>query len=407
MNAATNLKTTKTPPTAASLRRGKRVWLLVAALALAAGGYALWKYVTAPPPPWLVRWRVERYLKKQARTSDLKVDFPFPSKADMARTSPKSKDKAGASKSSQTGKDFETLRDEYFPLKSAALVLERDLARVEAERKESAAQLDALSKQLADAQADAAATNVAALQANVAALRERVSALRKKGSARSELQAKEQALAPIVNDLWEFQRAWLAETEAAGPSSANRLAQARAQFTADIRQKLDQAASYSEMYRLIGQEIWVADRLLSSANPEHRRAGVTLALTAGRHAINDAQNGWVAARICEGYVRPNLDLADDTNRRSSFNPDNLLNECADIFRRSGEYPNVARTYEVALARATTPQQSDAARAQLAAAWEQAGDAKRAVQYLRQIQNTNDFRWALRRLPRLEQQAKAR
>ena len=400
MNAATNLKTTTTPSTAASLLRGRRVWLLIAVLALAAGGYALWKYVTDPARPWLVRWRVERYLKKQAHTSDFKVDFPFPSRADMAKASPKSKEKARSSKSSLTGKDFETLRNEYFSLKRAALVLERDLSRAEAELKGHSAQRDALSEQLADAQASAGATNVATL-------REQVEALRKKGSSRSELQAKEEALAPIVNDLWEFQRAWLAETEAAGTPSANPLAQARDQLTADIRQKLDQAASYSEMYRLIGQEIWVANRLLSSANPEHRRAGVTLALTASRHAINDAQNGWVAARICEGYVRPNLGLADDTNRRSSFNPDNLLNECADIFRRSGEYPNVALTYEVTLARATTPQQSDAARAQLAAAWEQAGDAKRAVQYLRQIQNTNEFRGVLRRLPRLEQQAKGR
>src|SRR5262245_60374790 len=109
-----SVMTTKTPPTAARLMTGQRVWLLLGALTLAAGGYAFWKYETDPPRPWLVRWRLERYLKKQAHTSDLKVDFPFPSKAEMAQASPKSKDKSASSKSSQTGKDFETLRNEYF-----------------------------------------------------------------------------------------------------------------------------------------------------------------------------------------------------------------------------------------------------------------------------------------------------
>jgi cell shape-determining protein MreC len=46
---------------------------------------------------------------------------------------------------------------------------------------------------------------VTALQAAVAAVRERVSGWQRKVSSRSELQAKEQALAPIVNDLWEQQ----------------------------------------------------------------------------------------------------------------------------------------------------------------------------------------------------------
>jgi hypothetical protein len=405
MNTTTNLKTTKAPSPAVRPRRGGWIGLLIAALILGAGGYALWKYVTDPPQPWLVRWRVQRYLKQQTHTGDFRVDFPFPSKAEMAQASPKAKDKAGAAKGSQTGKDFETLRNEYFALKSSALVLQRDQARSNDELRESSARLDVLSKQLAAARTDATATNAIALQAAVTAVQERVSALQKKASSRPELQAKEQALAPIVNDLWEYQREWRAEEEAAGPSGAKHLAEARTQFTADIRQKLEQAASYSEMYRLIAQEIWVADRLLASANADHRRAGVTLALAASHQAIDDAQNGWVAARICEGYVQPNLDLADDKSRRSSFNPDNLLNECAEIFRRSGEYPNVARTYELALARATTPQQSDAVRAQLAMAYEQAGDARHAVKYLRQIQNTNDYRGALRRLPRLEQQAK--
>ena len=64
-----------------------------------------------------------------------------------------------------------------------------------------------------------------------------------------------------------------------------------------------------------------------------------------------------------------------------------------------------RIYETCLARAGTPPKADWARAQLSMAHEQAGDPKRALQYLREIQETNDYRRELRRAPRLETQAK--
>jgi tetratricopeptide (TPR) repeat protein len=160
------------------------------------------------------------------------------------------------------------------------------------------------------------------------------------------------------------------------------------------------------MYKLVGQELWVASRLLDSANPDYARAGLTLALSASKHALNEAQNSWVAARICDGYVLPHLELADDANRRSAFNRDNLLSECADIFRRNSEYAGVVRTYQMALASAGTPAKADSARAQISMAYEQAGDMKQALRYIREIKDTNDFRWVVRRAPRLEQQLKS-
>jgi hypothetical protein len=81
-------------------------------------------------------------------------------------------------------------------------------------------------------------------------------------------------------------------------------------------------------------------------------------------------------------------------------------ECADIFRRNEEFTGVVRTYKMALAAAGTPQKADSARAQISMAYEQAGDLKQALQYLKQIKETNDFRWVLRRVPRLEQQLKS-
>jgi hypothetical protein len=378
---------------------------LLGLLLAAAGGFGLWNYLTDPPKPWLVRWQITRYLKKQGGTSDFKVSFPFPSRAEMAKAPPKSGTSAGELlKGPRTGQEFDALKAEYTRLKTSALVMERELARNDAELKDQTGQLEALLRSLETAQTQSAATNVSRLQSDVNALRARVAALQQKAAGRTEWQSKEEALIPIVSDLWDFQRAWLAEAQP--PGAASGLAQARAELTADLQRQLFEAPSYAAMYRLIGQELWVAEHLLASANPEHGRVGLGLALSASQHALGDAQNGWLAARICEGYVWPNLDLAEAGNRRSPFNLENLLNECANVFRQADEFQNVARTYQKFLAKVNDPQRADWARAQIAMAYDQAGDPKRALQYLRQIKATNDFAWLMRRVPRLEQQVKA-
>ena len=338
---------------------GRRtLWLAMAGVALVAAGFGGWWYWTHSPPAWVVRWKLDRYIKKHAGTGNFKVDFPFPSKAEMSKAHPRRDPGAAPAKGSRTGKDFETLRDEYFTLKTEALVLERKMAR-------NARNADA----------------------------------------RPELLAKEAALEPIVEDLWELQKSLQAEAETSGLTSASALGAARNKFTDELREQFGKAGSYQEMYRLIGCELWVARQLLASANTDHRRAGIQLAFDASRHALRDAQNGWVAARICEGFVLPHRDLADDPNRRSPFNPENFLNQCVDIFRDNQEFNNVVSTYKTYLEEAGTPQRADWARQRISMAYEQAGNPREALYYLREIRDTNEYRRDLRRVPRLEQQLK--
>ena len=329
--------------------------LAVACVVVAAAGFCVWRAIAHSPPAWLVRWQLDRYIKKHAGTGNFKVEFPFPSKAEMSKAPPRREPNAAPTSGPRTGKDFETLRNEYFTLKTSALVLERKL--------------------------------------------------QKKGDARSELLAKETELEPIVEDLWVLQKAFQAEADASGATAANELNAARNKFTDELRSQFGTAASYADMYRLIGCELWVARQLLGSANPSYRRAGITLAFDASRHAMNDAQNGWVAARICEGLILPHRDLADDPNRRSAFNPESVLNQCVDIFRGNQEFNNVVSVYKSYLAGAGTPQRADWARSQLAMAYQRAGDPKEALHYLREIRDTNEYRWNLRQVPRLQQQLK--
>ena len=384
----------------------RTLWLAVACVALAAAGFGVWWQFTHSPPAWVVRWRLDRYIKKHAGTGDFKVDFPFPSKTEMSKAPARRDPGAGPANGPRTGKDFETLRGEYFTLKTRALVLERDIDRSTVALKDVTARVEAVERQLAKAQADAA-TNARSLQSTLADLRARAEDLRKKAGARSELLARETELEPIVEDLWALQKGLQGGAVASGVASAGELSAARNKLTDELRDQFRKAASYAEMYVLIGRELWVARRLLASANPDHQRTGITLAFDACRHALSDAQNGWVAARICEGFILPHRDLADDPNRRSAFNPENFLNQCVDIFRGNQEFNNVVDVYKTYLDGAGTPQRADWARAQLAMTYQRAGDPKEALHYLREIRDTNEYRWNLRQVPKLEQQLKNR
>jgi hypothetical protein len=351
------------------LRLSSRVWVLLGAVALlGAGVFLAWTYVNHPPRPWLVRWKLDRYLKKEAHTGNFKVDFPFPSKAEMAQPARESLEPV---KGSRTGKDFDTLRNEYLGLKLAAVRLEQAAERA--------------------TRSNQNATSVGSNQPDAAP-----------SVARTELAAKEQSLAPIVDDLWEFQRRWAVETS--DPAVGETLAKGRAEFARSIEQGLESAGSYDAMYLAIGRELFVASHLLESHHPAHRRVGVTVASTAARHALNYAVNGNVAARICEGYILPNLDLATDTNPRSAFNHENFLSMCADLFRRNNEFNNVVRTYELYLASAKNPARVDWARSQIAIAHEDGGNPKAAIAAIRQIKDTNSYSRFIRRIPRLEQDA---
>lgn len=378
--------------------------ILVFALVLAAGSYFAWRYVTNPPRPWLVRWKLDRYLAKQAHTSDFKVSFPFPSKSEMAKSRKANEDDKGPVRGSRTGKDFETLREEYLAQKTAALVLQREVVGSEANLKDAKPKLDALTKQTTELQTSNDAT--ATLQSNITTLREQMALWEKSAARRPELQGKEEDIAPIVDDLWEFQRTWIADAAASGAGGSNSLVKARGQLLTDAQEKLNKASSYDAMYQAIGQELFVAKHLLESGNREHRREGVTIAMTAARHAIGYAMNGSVAARICEGYVLPNIDLATDRNTRSMFNEENLLGQCADIFRRNEEPNNVVRVYELYLENIKNPARADWARSQIAMAYDQTGDPKRALAAWREIKDTNSFRFLSRRAARWEQDAKA-
>jgi hypothetical protein len=117
---------------------------------------------------------------------------------------------------------------------------------------------------------------------------------------------------------------------------SDELSQQENAFIRSGRQRASEAGSYQALYALIGEQLSAADRLLSSTNLERRRIGLGFAREACGHASDPAQNPWLAARISEAYLWPNLDLADYTptsKERTQDLPHSLPRENRIVWQR--------------------------------------------------------------------------
>ncbi len=387
----------------------RKLVITLAALALVAGGAVVyWQFFTDPPPTWVARWRISRYLKKQSDKSNFKIDFRFPTRQQMARAPGSTTAPSNLLTGALTGKDFEALRNQYLALERSVLGLERDIADQQRTLEQRRERLQSQDPPASATPATAGETNASPRPGRANNIRNGIASLEKNLAAKQQaLEAKNKELAPIVSDLWAFQRVWAAQREAVEATGTSELAGALRELMSDMRASFEEADSYPRIYALIGQELWVARRLFSSANPQHRLAALSLARQAGKDALNYAENGWLASRICEAYVWPSLDLVAKPGPGAATTLEILLNECADIFRRSDETQSLIRNYHLLLAKTANPQRADMARVELAFVHERAGDYAQALHYLKEVKRTNDFARPLRRIPWLEQQVKAK
>ena len=133
--------------------------------------------------------------------------------------------------------------------------------------------------------------------------------------------------------------------------------------------------------------------------------GISFAREACRHAIDAAENPWLAARIGEAYLWPHLDLA-DYSPASKERAQDLLQLCQSIFVVAGETKSVAKNYELMILHAASRHQADTSRLNLADVLEQQGDYSRASRWLKEIEETNVLPMAAQRLARIQQRQPA-
>ncbi len=163
------------------------------------------------------------------------------------------------------------------------------------------------------------------------------------------------------------------------------------------------ATTYGEIYGLIGEQLTIADQMLTSTNPAMQRLALGQACDACGYALHDAVQGWLASRIAEAYLLPNLKLL-ETDNRSPINLDRTFRTVEDAFEGGDETNNLVRAYQTLIASSPDSRHLEQARFRLSRLLEQEGRDQEALQYLRQSGQTNNA-WIQRRIAALELRVK--
>lgn len=175
-------------------------------------------------------------------------------------------------------------------------------------------------------------------------------------------------------------------------------------YIRSVREQMRALRNYEDFYRLIGQQLATADRLLAETNLALRRMGLNLAREACRHSMSDRVDNWLAARICEAYFWPNLDIADPPG--SQERALDMLQTSRRVFFDTHETNNVLTNYYLLLARAPNAESADTFRVQVADWLEEKGDVKLAHTILSEIRDPKVLASANERMTRVKERASA-
>lgn len=374
------------------------VCVVIAALLIAGiiGGYA---YITTNPSPKIVKWKIQRYLKNQTLKSSFKTNFPFPSDKELSTVPEVLKPSAAVTNpvGKVTKKDFQTLRVEVDRLSVSNKAVRADIANLQKALDEKKAEIQKL--KAATNQTDAIAAQIKTLGDTITNLQTQIEEKRKIADAIvKELDPYWQDFKELRDQVNNYQQ----QVQAAlNLSPTNEFVLAFTNYLTSTRQRLNQATTYKGMYEVIGEELWVADKLLQSLNPAYRKYGLSMARQAALDARNYAENYWLSARIYEAYLLPNLQDATDPNWKMPLSMENVLNESVQAFSNVEETNNVLRAYSTFIEKVGGSARADWSRLQIALIHEQFGNYKEAIKYLKEIQNTNNFAAHIKRIPALE------
>ena len=171
------------------------------------------------------------------------------------------------------------------------------------------------------------------------------------------------------------------------------------QLARDFRRTVTEAADYKTIYRLIGENLALVDQLLAAHDPEQTKAALLLAAEASRAALDRAVNGWLAARIAEAYLWPNLDAVPATDK-GGVDAASLLEISESAFEAAGETENLIRNYRLLIARSDRPGRADKIRVRLAKFLQEQRNFAEVLRVLHEVQDTNNSS-VLRRIASVE------
>ncbi len=216
----------------------------------------------------------------------------------------------------------------------------------------------------------------------------------------TERAARKQQRAALERQFEEARRAWeAARTEA--NHKQEELSNQDDEYIRAVRQRMSEVRSYDNLYRMVGQLLATADRLLAEPDLSRRRIGLRLAKEACNHVNSDSVDVWLAARICEAYFWPNLSLADGTSDARERKLE-LLETARRVFFDTDETNSVLRNYELLMAHAPDARAADHFRVQLADWLEEKGALQRAAEILNEIRDAQVLSSAEERITRVKE-----
>jgi hypothetical protein len=163
------------------------------------------------------------------------------------------------------------------------------------------------------------------------------------------------------------------------------------------------ATNYPTVYRLIGEHLTAVDELFASEEKRPRAIALRMTMTVADTAADLAYDDWLAARICEGWLLPQAEAADDANPQGS---NQIFQFVARMLARTGEQEREIEIFKRVLSHGTNnAPRLDAVRLRLADVLESQGRTTEAVRYLKQISNPRWSAPASNRVARLEQKLK--
>jgi hypothetical protein len=161
----------------------------------------------------------------------------------------------------------------------------------------------------------------------------------------------------------------------------------QSELTREFRERINAAPDYRTMYRLIGEQLWIVDQLFTNREARRIETGLLLATDTSRVALRDAVNPWLAARIGEGYLWPQVDFA-ASGGPGRMSVEMVLDAADEAFREAGETNNIIRNGKLLISKAGASPQAEKARVRVAKLLEEQGKYAEALSYLRGARNTN-------------------
>ena len=166
-----------------------------------------------------------------------------------------------------------------------------------------------------------------------------------------------------------------------------------------LKAQYETANDYKSIYRLLGEHLSICEKMLRSSDAKQQEKALRLLVELCQTSEDLAVDGWLAARICDGYLTPNLSKVEAAEQ------DKLIHFANRVYVAANEKDRTVDIYKMLLASTSPEKRSDQIRFRLADLLTTKGDYKEALLYFRQIKDTKLASNARQRIATVEQKLK--